>query len=181
MGQSKSKPVLQKVGRVLSLHTHCAVPCNFICCLFVKWNLRQAQGMREGQQAGRGSAWIYLLKHTFLPPKTGCRQSLKKPLGQVMVTMYSPVLLFSQGEIIWSTEPSSLLRERIYVAGLHPHWASWVLGLQAGTLMPSPVENAQELSSLKSPVQDSCPTVTTLQGLWFSFVRIKMVPWEWLL
>lgn len=126
-------------------------------------------------QAGRGSAWIYPLKHTFLPPKIGCRQSLKKPLGQVMATVYSPVLLFfSQDEIIWSTElSSSFLRERIYVAqaGLHPHWASWVLGFQAGTLMPGPDRKCSRTFIFKEPSSRCLPYCNHFTGFVILFCQ----------
>lgn len=126
MGQSKSKPVLQKIGSSVCTPT---VLFRVFSSAAYFWNETsdklKGRGREGGTvQTGRGSAWTYLWKHDFLPSTIGCRQSLlKKPGGRVMATMYSLVLLFfSQDEIIRSTElSSSFLREKICVAqaGLH--------------------------------------------------------------
>lgn len=53
---------------VLSLRIHCAIPSIFICCLFVKWNLRQAWGLREGQCRQVGNLPGELLNTPFCQP-----------------------------------------------------------------------------------------------------------------
>lgn len=155
----------------------------------MKWNLRQAWGVREGQYRQVGNLPEELL-NTPSANQNWRTQSLLPKLFRTNHGNHVQTCLaffFSQDKIIQNTEPFKFFeRQRLCSPGWPPPHrrhpcAFWVLGFHSlpGSRRNMP-KNLHFIFIDQFKISPS-PTIATSQGLWFSFVRIKVVSWEWLL